>query len=56
MRPVEGFMMWGWDLFLLGWRWLYERLRTPGWGFHTDPGDRRIRPRFVGVVDVWKDF
>ena len=44
-------------------------LRTPGWGltssqcgwgFHavwgfTDPGDRRFRSRFVGVVvDVWK--
>ena len=30
-----------------------------GWGFHTvrgviDPGGRRFRPRFVGVVDVWK--
>ena len=36
-------------------------LRTPGWGFHTveggiDPGDHRFRPRFVGIVDVWKDF
>ena len=36
-------------------------LRTPGWGFHTvlggiDPGDHRFRPRFAGVVDVWKDF
>ena len=31
------------------------------WGFHTvrggiDPGDRRFRPRVVGVVDVWKIF
>ena len=30
-----------------------------GWGFHTmwggfDPGDRRFRPRVVGVVKVWK--
>ena len=33
--------------------------RTLGWGFHTvgggtDQGDHRFRPRFVGVVDVWK--
>ena len=32
-----------------------------GWGFHTvrrgiDPGNHRFRPRFVGIVDVWKDF
>ena len=32
-----------------------------GWGFHTvrgviDPWDRRFRPRFVAVVDVWKIF
>ena len=32
-----------------------------GWGFYTvrsviDPEDHRCRPRFVGVVDVWKDF
>ena len=32
-----------------------------GWGFHTlrgsiDPKDPRLRPRVVGVVDVWKDF
>ena len=36
-------------------------LRTPGWGFHhvrggIDPGDHLCRPRFVGVVDVWKDL
>ena len=36
-------------------------LRTPGWGFHTvqgviDPGDHRFRPRFVGFINVWKDF
>ena len=36
-------------------------LRTAGRGFHTmrggiDPDDHRSRPRFVGVVDVWKDF
>ena len=33
-------------------------LRTSGWGFQTvrggiDPGDHRLRPRFVGVADVW---
>ena len=31
------------------------------WVFHAvrrgiDPGGRRFRPRFVGVVDVWKDL
>ena len=31
------------------------------WGFHTarggfDSGDRRFRPRVVGVADVWRDF
>ena len=36
-------------------------LRTPGCGFHTvgggiDPADHRFRPRFVGVLGVWKDF
>ena len=36
-------------------------LRISGWGFHTmgggiDPVDHRFRPRFVGVVDVWKNF
>ena len=36
-------------------------LQIPGWGFHNvlgriDPGDNRFRPRFAGVVDVWKDF
>ena len=30
-----------------------------GWGFYTvrggiDPGDRRFRPRFVGVVELWQ--
>ena len=35
-------------------------LRTPGWAFRIvrggiDPGDHRFRPRFVGVVYVWKD-
>ena len=32
-----------------------------GWDFHTvrgaiNPGDIRVRPRVVGVVDVWMDF
>ena len=41
--------------------WMAIALRTPGWGFHTvgggiDPGSLRFRPRFVGVVDVWKHF
>ena len=36
-------------------------LRILGWGFHTmgggiDPGDHRFRPRFVGVVNVWKNL
>ena len=36
-------------------------VRTPGWGFHTvlsgiDPEDHCFRPRFAGVVNVWKDF
>ena len=36
-------------------------LRTPGWGFHTvgggiDQGDHCFCPRFVKVVDLWKDF
>ena len=42
-------------------------LRTPisdqpkGSGFHTvrggiDPRGHQFRPRFVGVVDLWKDF
>ena len=31
-----------------------------GWGFHTvregvNPDDIRVRPRVVGVVDVWMD-
>ena len=50
-----------------GWRWLYSRGPSQsaigGWGsgFHAvqggiDPGDNRFRPRFVGVVDVWRDF
>ena len=36
-------------------------VRPTGWGFLTvragiDPDDRRFRPRFVGAVDMWKDF
>ena len=36
-------------------------LRTPGWTFHIvrggiEPEDPRFRPRFVVVVDVWKEF
>ena len=33
-------------------------VRTPGWGVRggIDPGDHVHRARFVGVVEVWKDF
>ena len=36
-------------------------LRTPGWGFDAvrggiDPTRHRVRPRFVEVVEVLKDF
>ena len=32
-----------------------------GWGFHTlrggiDPENLRLRPRVVGVVEIWNDF
>ena len=32
-----------------------------GWGFHIlrrgiDPGNVRLRPRVVGVLEIWKDF
>ena len=32
-----------------------------GWSFHTlrggiDPGDLCLRPRFVGVEEIWKDI
>ena len=35
-------------------------VRTSRWGFHTvrggiDPWANGFRPRFVGVVDMWKD-
>ena len=38
-----------------------DGVSTPCWDFHTvrsgiNPGDHRFRPRFVGVVKVWKDF
>ena len=41
--------------------WVALALRIPGYGVHTvragiDPGNRRFRPGFAGVVDVWKDF
>ena len=36
-------------------------LLTPGWGFDAvrggiDPARHRVRPRFVEVVEVLKDF
>ena len=36
-------------------------LRTPGWGFHTvgggiDQEEHCFCPRFVKVVDLWKDL
>ena len=46
-------------------RWLHERQpisnHPAGLGFHTlrggiDPGDLRLPPRVVVVVDVWNDF
>ena len=46
-------------------RWLHEpqpiRNQLVAWGFYTarggiDPGDRRFRPRVVGVVEIWKNF
>ena len=46
-------------------RWLYEPQpisnQPVGSGLHTvqsgiDPGDHRLRPRHVGVVDAWKYF
>ena len=49
-KDMEGFLIQGWGA--IGW-W--------GLGFHTvrvgiDPGGHRFRPRFVGAVDVWRDF
>ena len=56
---MDGFLIREWDPILPGCRWLYE-VRAPGWVFHSvrggiDPRDHRYRPRFDGVVDVWKD-
>ena len=52
---MEGFMILGWDLILSGWRWLYESQV----GVSTTCGAVSTRgspfPRFVGVVDAWKD-
>ena len=39
------------------WRWLYRPqvgVSTPCWVVSTR--DHRFRPRFTGVVNVWKDF
>ena len=50
-------------------RWSWFNVRTVanqkigrwGWDFHIvrrgiNPDDIRVRPRVVGVVDVWMDF
>ena len=45
-------------------RWLHEpqsAITQWGWSFYTlrggiDPGDLRLPPRVVVVVDVWNDF
>ena len=47
-------------------RWLHESFSQSatselGWGFHTlrggiDPGDLRLRPRVVGVVEIRNSF
>ena len=46
-------------------RWLHELQpisnHSVGLGFHTlrggiDPGNLRVRPRVVGVVEIWKDL
>ena len=52
---MEAFLVWGWDIIIPWWRWIYEyqvEVSTP-WGGGIDPGDHRFRPRFVGV---WKDL
>ena len=56
---MEGLLIQGWTPVLPG--RVELALGTPGWGFHIvrggiDPGDRRFRPRGVGIVDVWKAF
>ena len=63
---MEGHLTRGRDLVLSGWRWIYEPQpnsdQPEGLGFPQssewgiDPGGRRFRLRFVGVVDVWKEF
>ena len=63
---MEGFLTRGWELILLGVRWLstipsQSAIGQWDWGFHTvrggvDPGDHCFRPQVVGVVKVWKDF
>ena len=42
-------------------RWLHEPQSTLRGGFHTvwggiDPWDHRLASRFVGIVEIWKDF
>ena len=58
-RCMAGFLI------LPGCRWLHKPSQSAisrwGWDFHTapggiDPGDRRFRPWFIGVVDLWKDL
>ena len=57
---MEGFMIRGWDLLLLGWRWLYEPWlssdQPAGLGFTTPSGGHRFRLRCDRFVDIWKDF
>ena len=62
---MEGFMIRGWALILPECRWLHELQpisdQPVGLGFHTvrggiDLGGHHFLARFVGVVNVWKDF
>ena len=64
-RCMKGFMILGWDLIFLGWRWLHEHhpinnqsveFSHRSEGYCIDPGDHCFRLRFVRVVDVWKDL
>ena len=60
---MEGFIIRGWGRTLPGGpaNPSQQAISQWGWGFHTmrdgiDPGDHRFRPRFDGVVDVWKNL